>query len=152
MGMNIQYSQKTDFKCSPVTLPRAVGQNLVAVTAGTGATAITAITAATGTQAFDTAIVSNPGCRPIRLTISYLTGGDCTTCTLDTYTVSTITLDIMGGVDSWELPQGYITNIDFVTLDVFGSTGVATNVTVPQNVLFHAQATTKCSDCVVLVP
>ena len=55
----------------------------------------------------------------------------------------------MGSVDSWELPQGYISNISFVTLDVFGSTGVATDVTVDQTVLFHAQSTTKCSGCVV---
>jgi len=152
VGMNIQFSQKADYKCSPVTAPRAVGQALITVAAGTGDTAITALTAATGTQAFDSAIVSNTGCKPIRLTITYLTGGTCATCTTDTYTTTTRTVDIMGSVDSWELPQGYISNISFVTLDVFGSTGVATDVTVDQTVLFHAQSTTKCADCIVLVP
>lgn len=153
MGINIQFSPKQSISCSPVVAPRAVGQNLVNVLSGTGATPTTGvINAATGTQAFDSVMVSNPGCKPIRLTVSYLQGGDCDSCTSDTYSVVTRDIDILGGTDSWELPAGYVTNIDFVTLDVFGSTGVATNVTVNQTVLFHAQSNITCQNCQVLVP
>lgn len=149
--MIIQFSPKTTKQAVGPDAP-VVGQYFGTITDADGTTPITTVTAATGTAAFSEAVISNPGCAPIRATVSYLTGGDCDGCTVDTLTVSTVDIDVPGFVDSFPLPYGAITNIDIVPIDVPGPTGVPTAVVKDQDVMVYAKNDEQCVDCKVLVP
>lgn len=147
----IQFSQKTKNDCLKPLAP-VVGQDFNTITVGTGDAPHTAVTAATGTEPFTNVLISNQGCAPLQATITYLDSADsdCDDCTPRTLSTVDIVIDIPPFVDCFELPAGLISNIDYVTTDVFA--GAATPVVKEQSVLVYATGKTQCSECAILVP
>lgn len=147
--MNITFSPKATETCVKAALP-VVGQDQTTLAAGTGSTATTAITAAPATTPFSEVLISNPGCAPLRITATALTGSDCDTCSVDAITLGTFTVDVPGFVDSFQLPTALYSNIEYVTLDTVG--GTPTDVAKDQTVFVYGVGTPQCEDCVIVVP
>ncbi len=92
-----------------------VGQTKLTINAGAGATPSTLLNAvASGQLPYASGRVSNKGCAEVGLSITYLGGGDCDACTVDSLTTQVLTIVVPGGAD-YPLPSGLITQITAVT-------------------------------------
>ena len=150
--MDFTFSPQMAPTCAPAVAPN-VAQYFGTVAAASGATPISAITLASGAKALSSVLISNSGCKPLRVTATYLTGGDCNTCNdPDVLVPVTVNIDVPGRVSKWELAPGFISAVSFVTLDVVGTAGTATNVTNAQDVVMYGTSSLVCPDCAILVP
>lgn len=135
-------------QCATATTPIVFGSQLT-VAAGTGATAIAVTTVASGSPAYKGGIVGNPGCKPIRLDLTYVTGGTCSTCDTEALTTTPISVVVPAG-STMTIPDGFWSALSIVSLD--GTATTATNVLVDQTVFINSQYVPACESCTVLVP
>lgn len=100
--------------CLKATAP-FVSQELNDIAIGDGATPATLVDLGTN-PAVQYGLVTPVGCHNLLLTVTYLTGSDCDSCTVDTLTESTVTIFIRKNTP-FTLPQGHIVQVDYVVVD-----------------------------------
>ena len=115
--------------CPPVVAPN-VWQYSATHLETEGAAPVTANLVAAGDPAFYGGKLAVEGCDPVTFTITYLDGGDCNNCTVDT--IATVTVDLTVDpkiVSSISIPDGYWQQIDYVVAAGAGvSAGQTTDV------------------------
>lgn len=151
MAQLIQYLSTTSGNCGIKATAPVVGQAKATVAVAAGATLTDLLSAlATGATPLASGQISNPGCADVRLILTYLTGADCDSCTVDSLTTADITV-IVPGKSVFPLPEGLVTRIQYQT-GTTNATGVftASNVTIAQ-VLNWYSSYTPCCDA-ILVP
>jgi hypothetical protein len=150
MSQLIQYLSTSSTSCGlRATAPR-VGQAKATIAVGSGSTLTDLFTAlATGTVPYAGGQISNPGCADVQLTISYLTGADCDSCTADTVTLSPITV-IVPAKSVFPLPEGLVSAIQYQTGSRDAS-GIftASNVTVAQAIEWYSAYQPSCTQQLV---
>lgn len=110
-----------------------------------GTAPVIAADLAVGDSAYYGGKIANNGCVPITITVSYLDGADCDTCSPDTLALVDIDLIIPANA-SYTIPDGYWQDLTYV---VDGGAGVPIGVT--QNVhIFSACPGDPCPECVVV--
>lgn len=91
--------------------------------------------------------VINTGCYDVKLTVSYLTGGDCDTCTVDVLTVEDLEITVPKN-SAFPLPVGLVKQIQAQTLD---SAGEPVANSTEQTVKYYGHYVPGCTGC-TLVP
>lgn len=150
MGQLIQYlSTASTTTGIRATAPR-VGQAKATVAAAAGATLTDLVPAlATGAVPYAGGQLSNPGCADVQLTINYLTGADCDSCTADTVTAVPITV-VVPAKSVFPLPEGLVSGIQYQTgsRDAAG-VFTAANVTVAQSLEWYSYYQPSCTQQLV---
>jgi hypothetical protein len=141
----------TASNCSSIkaTAP-IVGQAKATIAVGAGSTATDLFTAlASGTTPYVAGQLSNPGCADVQLTIEYLNGADCDSCTADTITKVPVKV-VVPAKSVFPLPEGLIASIKYET-GSRSATGVftASNVTVAQSIEWYSFYQPSCSQQLV---
>lgn len=105
-----------------------------------------------GTAACVAGEIKNKGCAALRLVINYIVGSDCDSCTVDTFSVSPITLLVTPDT-AIKLPSGYVASIlaETGSIDAAGAF-VASPATSEQVVSYYATGSGCCSGGGVLIP
>lgn len=151
MSQLIQYlSSSSSSACTlRATAPR-VGQAKTTIAVASGATAVDLVPAlASGAIPYAAGQLSNPGCADVQLTISYLNGADCDSCTADTVAPVAITV-IVPAKSVFPLPEGLVTGIQYQTgsRDAAG-VFTAANVTVAQPIEWYSYYQPCCDQQLV---
>ncbi len=125
-----------------------VHQSTLEIAVGAGAAAQDLLAAiASGQAAAASGQVVNTGCYDVELTIEYVTGADCDSCTVDTLTLEEITV-VVPKNSAFPLPEGLVASIAAVTVD---STGAPVANTTVQTVKYYGSYAPGCGGA-VLVP
>lgn len=146
-----QYLPTASESCNLKATAPVVGQAKTTVAVGAGATIADLLPAlTTGSVPYAAGQVENKGCADVQLTISYLDGADCNTCTVDSLAVVDVTVLVPANA-LYPLPTGLVTRIQYQTGTVDGS-GVftASNVAIAQPISWYSFYTPCCNS--VLVP
>jgi hypothetical protein len=150
MGQLIQYlSSPSTSTGIRATAPR-VGQAKATIAAGAGSVLADLVPVlASGAVPYAGGQLSNAGCADIQLTIKYLTGADCDSCTADTVTATSITV-VVPAKSVFPLPEGLVTGIQYQSgsRDAAG-VFTASNVTVPQAIEWYSSYQPSCSQQLV---
>jgi hypothetical protein len=151
MGQLIQYlSTSSSSSCGMrATAPR-VGQARATIAAGSGSAPTDLFTALTsGAIPYSGGQLSNPGCADVQLTISYLNGADCDSCTADIVTSVPVTV-VVPAKSVFSLPEGLVTSIQYQT-GSRNTVGVftAANVTVAQSIEWYSSYQPCCDQQLV---
>ena len=122
-----------------------VYQKYLTIETGTGLTAQDLLPAlgAGSCAAYGGQIVNN-GCYDLKVLISYLEGGDCDSCTVDTLTVSAVELFIPKN-SVFPLPDGFYQQIQVQTVD--SSKNPIANTT-DVSISLHSSHVPNCNGCV----
>lgn len=125
-----------------------VHQASLTVATGSGAAKQDLLEAiAAGECAADAGQVVNSGCYDVLLTVSYLDGGDCDSCTVDTLSVVEIPVTVPKN-SAFPLPAGLIKQIQVQTVD---SAGAPISNTTAQTLNYYGSYAPGCGGC-TLVP
>jgi hypothetical protein len=135
------------------TAPKAVAplitNETLTIAPGAGITAANVFLGTAGDPAPYGGFVSKTiSCDAVKLVVSYLSGDDCDTCTVDTLVLVEEEITIPAGATGVALPAGYIAKI---TAQVVDSAGVAKNSTLGGDVQFTSSRAGACG-ADVLVP
>lgn len=108
------------------TAPKAVApiitNETLTIAAAGGATAANLYLGVAGDPAPYGGFVSKTiSCEAVKIVVSYLTGDDCDSCTVDTLTTVDETITIPAGASGVALPAGYISKITAQVVDSAGA-------------------------------
>jgi hypothetical protein len=127
-----------------------VGQAKASIAVGAGSASADLFPAlAAGATPYAGGQLSNPGCADIQLTISYLTGADCDSCTSDTVTAVDVKV-VVPAKSVFPLPEGLVKGIKYEagSRDAAG-VFTAANVTVAQSIEWYSSYQPSCSQQLV---
>ena len=121
MGFPIFNNSTNKGVCKQATLPNYREGYLVAAV-GTGSTPQELFVLNEGDMPFTEGAVSNLSCYDILLTVSYIVGGDCDNCTVDTHTIEDVNYTVPKNTEKYPLPEGgLISGVHFTALDAEGN-------------------------------
>lgn len=144
MSHDFTLAPKEAQTCPPASAP-VVFQYDVTHAETEGATPVVAADLTVGDPALYGGKIANNGCVPIEITVSYIDGADCDSCSPDTLALVDVVLVIPAGA-SYSLPDGFWQDLTYI---VDGGAGVPIGVT--QNVhIYSACAGNPCPECVVV--
>ena len=148
MTQMIQFLPSTGSTGGVRAVAPVVHQSTLEIAVGAGAAAQDLLAAiASGSPAAAAGQVINTGCYDVELTIEYVTGADCDSCTVDTLTLEEITV-VVPKNSAFPLPEGLVASIAAVTVD---STGAPVANTTVQTVKHYGSYAPGCGGA-VLVP
>ena len=141
----IQFLSNTDSSSAPKAVAPVVHQAALTVAVGTGATPQDLLAAIpVGDCAAYGGQIVNKGCYDIKVAVTYLSGADCDSCTVDTLSTVDVALTVPAN-SVFPLPQGYHQQIQIVTLDAAGAP-FANTTEVKLN--FYSSYQPGCGGCV----
>lgn len=125
-----------------------VHQNNLTIAVAAGSTAQDLLPAiAAGSCASYGGQVVNKGCYDIKLSITYLDGADCDSCTVDTLVTKIVDL-IVPSNSVFPIPDGYYQQVQVSTVD---SLGAAISNTTEVKVSLHSAYQPSCGGCVAAI-
>lgn len=143
----IQFFNSSSSSSNLVAVAPVVNQQYLTIAAGSGATAQDLLNIAAGDCAAYGGQIVNSGCYDLKVDITYLDGGDCDSCTVDTLTKSVISINVPKN-SVFPIPDGYYQLVQVTTLD--SSKSPVSNTTAV-DVSLHSAYAPGCGGCVAAI-
>jgi hypothetical protein len=141
---SIQFFNSSSSSSSLVAVAPVVNQEYLTIAAGAGATPQDLLSIPAGDCAAYGGQIVNKGCYDLQADITYLTGGDCDSCTVDTLTTEIVTIYIPAN-SVFPIPDGFY---QLVQVSTVNSSKVAVANTTSVDVSLHSAYAPSCGGCV----
>jgi hypothetical protein len=141
---SIQFFNSSSSSSSLVAVAPVVHQEYLTISAGTGATPQDLLNIPAGDCSAYGGQIVNKGCYDLQADITYLTGGDCDSCTVDTLTTEVISIYIPAN-SVFPIPDGFYQLVQVSTVD---SSKTAISNTTDVTVSLHSAHSPSCGGCV----
>jgi hypothetical protein len=144
---SIQFFNSSSSSSSLVAVAPVVNQKYLTMAVGSGDTFQNLLVIDAGECSAYGGQIVNKGCYEIEVEITYLTGGDCDSCTVDTLTTEVVTIFVPAN-SVFPIPDGFYQLVQVITVDS-GKNAIANTTEV--TVSLHSAYAPSCNGCVAAV-